>query len=398
MKPNQLTASYHIVTPMFISGANQTPEDGIRPPSVRGALRFWWRALNWGKFWQAANQDEAQALRDLHQKEARLFGAALDVKKKTGGQGCFLLMVMAEPLATSEKGSVHQQFKKTTDARYLAYGLMVAFGVKKAELTRGCVNENQSFSVKLIFKGEIEPSIKEALMVWGLLGGLGSRVRHGLGSIALQSIKENDVTVWDAKEKTKDQSAYADCISDVLKNKNDAVNPAPYSCFDQGSRVEILNKEKTPYASLDDFAKRMLKYRSWGHRGKLSDGKNSEKNFIKDHDWKYRANDPKDYFDDFHPQRVVFGLPHNYSPVHDDDVTPENYQRRSSPLLLHIHQLSEHQFIAVSVFLPSLFLPRGEKIRAGNELVTANIDYDIITTFLDHYFFNKTTLMTGSEV
>ncbi|GAB4407644.1 MAG: hypothetical protein OHK0053_34270 [Microscillaceae bacterium] len=33
------------ITPMFLSGADgQIPE--LRPPSIKGALRFWWRAMN----------------------------------------------------------------------------------------------------------------------------------------------------------------------------------------------------------------------------------------------------------------------------------------------------------------------------------------------------------------
>jgi CRISPR-associated protein Cmr1 len=400
---NCLEAKFCIVTPMFLGGANQEPEDGIRPPSVKGALRFWWRALNWGRFWQEAKQDETQALRDLHQKEAHLFGAALDVKKKTVGQGCFLLSVTSKPLTTTDKGSVHPSFKNTTDARYLAYGLMGAFGINAARLEKGCINENQYFTVKLIFKGKIEPSLKEALIAWGLLGGLGSRVRKGLGSIALQTIKENDAIVWNYHEKIPNQEAYATTIAKLLAHKNNAINPAPYSCFDQGSRVEILHKGNTPYVTLNYFAKQLLKYRAWGFRGKLSDRSPSEKNFPNDHDWKYRRNrdsnrraNPNDLPDGFHPQRVVFGLPHNYSQS-GDDVTPKNFQRRSSPLLLHIHPLSERQFIAVSVFLPTVFLPEGEQIKAGDKSVTVKIEYQLIHDFLDKYFSNTTILMAGSK-
>ncbi len=54
-KMEKLEATFRIVTPMFIGGADQTPSDGIRPPSVKGALRFWWRALNWGRFWKEKN-------------------------------------------------------------------------------------------------------------------------------------------------------------------------------------------------------------------------------------------------------------------------------------------------------------------------------------------------------
>jgi hypothetical protein len=41
-----LQATYRIVTPMFIGDAEQKATD-LRPPSIKGALRFWWRALNW---------------------------------------------------------------------------------------------------------------------------------------------------------------------------------------------------------------------------------------------------------------------------------------------------------------------------------------------------------------
>jgi CRISPR-associated protein Cmr1 len=52
-----VTARFQIVTPMFLGGAGQKAE-GIRPPSVKGALRFWWRALNWGRFRQAPGADD----------------------------------------------------------------------------------------------------------------------------------------------------------------------------------------------------------------------------------------------------------------------------------------------------------------------------------------------------
>ncbi len=33
------------ITPMFLAGADgKTPE--LRPPSIKGLMRFWWRAMN----------------------------------------------------------------------------------------------------------------------------------------------------------------------------------------------------------------------------------------------------------------------------------------------------------------------------------------------------------------
>lgn len=53
--PNKITASYRIVTPMFIGDAKQEAS-GISPTSVKGALRFWWRALNWGEGFKRSGQ------------------------------------------------------------------------------------------------------------------------------------------------------------------------------------------------------------------------------------------------------------------------------------------------------------------------------------------------------
>ncbi|OPX29474.1 MAG: type III-B CRISPR module RAMP protein Cmr1 [Candidatus Omnitrophica bacterium 4484_171] len=40
-----ITFECETITPMFLAGADgRTPE--LRPPSIKGAMRFWWRAMN----------------------------------------------------------------------------------------------------------------------------------------------------------------------------------------------------------------------------------------------------------------------------------------------------------------------------------------------------------------
>ncbi|PIY11177.1 MAG: type III-B CRISPR module RAMP protein Cmr1 [Flexibacter sp. CG_4_10_14_3_um_filter_32_15] len=57
-----ITFTCETITPMFLSGADgQTPE--LRPPSIKGALRFWWRAMN-GHL----------SLEELKKQEAMIFG------------------------------------------------------------------------------------------------------------------------------------------------------------------------------------------------------------------------------------------------------------------------------------------------------------------------------------
>jgi CRISPR type III-B/RAMP module RAMP protein Cmr1 len=40
----QLAFKMQVVTPLFLSGADQHVAE-LRPPSIRGALRFWFRAM-----------------------------------------------------------------------------------------------------------------------------------------------------------------------------------------------------------------------------------------------------------------------------------------------------------------------------------------------------------------
>lgn len=63
---------------MFLGGAHHEAES-IRPPSVKGALRFWWRALNWERVRQKTEADESladkeskdiAALKRLHDEES----------------------------------------------------------------------------------------------------------------------------------------------------------------------------------------------------------------------------------------------------------------------------------------------------------------------------------------
>jgi CRISPR-associated protein Cmr1 len=407
----KLEATFRIVTPMFIGGADQSPSDGIRPPSVKGALRFWWRALNWGRFRRPGATD-ASALKALHDEEAKLFGLAAD-GKGGGGQGRFLLTVRHDELTTTEKGTVHPKFKPTREktsngkkvpdethlaaARYLGYGLMTAFTSRDREtraikaragqLDRGCLNENQIFTVTLTFRDKVDDSVLNALKALGLLGGLGSRSRHGMGSIALEKIVDDEKKeIWIATT----QEDYEHKVKELLGSFASVPEPG-YSAFSKESRVDVLLSEDTPYEVLDQFGMKMLDYRSWGRTAGgnvLPSGKVSEKRFEDDHDWfrvySWAAANPN-----FHPRRVVFGLPHNYHRNHHH-VISENHERRASPLLFHVHPVGD-KFIGVGIYLQAQFLPSGEKIKANGTDVPASIDWSFITGFLDGKVGNPPT-------
>ena len=408
--PETIEATFEIVTPMFLGGASSDElADTIRPPSVKGALRFWWRALQWGRMREG--KDDSAALEALHQEEAKLFGIAAD-DKGGGGQGLFHLRILHGTLRRTEKGRIHADFKPTrqrmrnrrreTDethlggARYLAYGLLVQFssvnqGTHAGQLNRGCLEPKQEFTIKLLFKGKAEPTVKEALIAWGLMGGLGSRSRHGMGSVALKSLRVEKSEQWEPLGRPDD---YRDAIRRLFASSHDPnimralpTDEPPYTAFCSESRVERLLTGGDPYSVLDTFGDAMLMYRSWG-RGGMVLGRGSEKRFDQDHHWArgdgtinkgtWRSRNPN-----FHPMRVEFGLPHNYDGRDNKlKVNAENHERRASPLLFHVHPIG-NQFIGISIYLPARFLPNGEKINAGGRNVPTAVDWTVIPGFLD---------------
>jgi len=142
---HKITFTCETITPMFLSGADgQTPE--LRAPSIKGALRFWWRALN-GHL----------ALPELKKQEGSIFG---DTSRKSK----FSICVIPKRI---QKGKQ----KPVLHKRYVL----------------PCILEGSTFDVTFRIPNEysywnIEKCSKLFELVT-LLGGFGKRVRRGMGSV-----------------------------------------------------------------------------------------------------------------------------------------------------------------------------------------------------------------------
>jgi CRISPR-associated protein Cmr1 len=66
-----ILAEYEITTPMFLGGG--VPQDvDLRPPSIKGMLRFWWRAMKWGDCLKETDS-ELEALKKTSSSSSRSF-------------------------------------------------------------------------------------------------------------------------------------------------------------------------------------------------------------------------------------------------------------------------------------------------------------------------------------
>ncbi len=386
-----IRATYRIVTPMFCGGADQQAE--FRLASFKGVLRFWWRALEWAR---------VQDLTKLHKEEAELFGSSDE------GQSRFLMRLTQPPTGNViEKGSQLKDGKELVGegARYLGYGVMEAYGSTKtgkrpAELSRSCLTAPDSFEIALRFAPRTSEACHQQLLrslkLAGLLGCLGSKSRKGYGSLALTSLSPNEAAHCSAA-KTLDefQQAIQMLLADAKGSSQQSTFPkpdfTPLTAFTAGLRVVAIEGRngESALSLLNRIGREMVRYRSWGRsqNGELPrvlTSVVSEKNFQPDHDlmkvdWRQRM---------MHPQRIAFGLPHNYGRESKDQVEPADAKldRRASPLFVHIHQAEGSPPIGVLTFLPSMFLPeKRDAISVGGKQVALQTKdfWKPVTNFLD---------------
>jgi len=379
-----IEASYKLTTPLFMGGFDPKGEPEIRPPAIKGLLRFWWRAA---ALPQLGTWDK------VREAERELFGS-------TDGQAAFLLST--EVKDNLEKGSAGEEWKNRYGLAYLGYGVV-------DKNTRPYVKPGADIVLRLLLKkGENAKTLAQGLKALGLFGGAGARARKGFGSLTLTSLSVNGEEKWAPPASVPELAqAIKGFLAGIGLGQNRETMP-PYTAFSAGSAVRILKCGRDALSLLDEIGKELLAYRSYGScrksdrsgRHVLPWGAVAEQNFAGDHDLiqGYLRGKPITQ----HPKRAAFGLPHNYYFMSTREgasveAETEDGKRRASPLFIHIHSLKEGEYAAVAALLPAEFLPRGARIKIsvarGNRqepaLLNCSPDYGIIKSFFDRPAFNS---------
>ena len=382
IRPVEVKLHYKITTPMFLGGEDQkTDNTQFRNASYKGALRFWWRALNWGAAFKDSGGQQEPALKLLHEREGKLFGLASDGNKSR--QSCV-------QIHSEMRGATTRQAGSTLNAvgYLLGQGLFhFRDGILRPYLDGGTLIIRLSFKPNMA-EEDIQ-SVQQAAIALGLFGGLGSRSRKGFGSLALQKIE---------REGDKEQSFTSeDSIAQFIKDLDfSAPANAPLSALSQATRIDISAIKKTALDALEAINTEQQLYRSYGKDGKVG-GTPARRNFKADHDAVQAAS--KGGALQALPKRAVFGLPHNYffsSTKTKLDINVEGEARRTSPMLVHIHALEGGRFIAIQTLLQSQFLPQGLDVEAKRDRAAAQnipniaVDYSVITRYMDGFSGKKT--------
>lgn len=140
-----------IVTPLFLGGADPNKAE-LRAPSIKGSLRFWWRAFN-----------PHFSLRDLKKNEAEIFGDAGDSNNSFG------------------KSRVRINLVKDLRFENMRYNPVPH---KQVKFKFPCFSPGNKFALKVYG----DENIFNLFKLFSIVGGLGKRSRRGFGSVMINKI------------------------------------------------------------------------------------------------------------------------------------------------------------------------------------------------------------------
>lgn len=200
-----ITFTCEVITPMFLVGADGTTPE-LRPASIKGALRFWWRAMN------GHLVGENGDLKPLKDRESEIFGGSGEGQ----GRSKILIRVIPNKVHINKFGRIDSKIK------YLAYG---------AE-ERSFINVGSTFTIKItVNEGNNERAnsllneIKTAFSSLVYFGGIGAKSRNGFGSFTSTNILPFDEVKNSIEE-----------ISEDYLN-------IPYTSFNNTCQLYFLNKD-----------------------------------------------------------------------------------------------------------------------------------------------------------
>jgi CRISPR-associated protein Cmr1 len=166
-----------LITPVMGGGVvpkKFDPQTPIRVPSIRGQLRFWWRATH-----------RELSLEDLRERESKLFGG---VHGKVAQPSAVTLHVLAQPGLPQKRpvfqdGDAFKLHLKASEA--LAYGAFPLRGLDAAKVHDVLWEYREPFTLELRFPAQHRGELERALWAWLHFGGLGARTRRGFGAVEL---------------------------------------------------------------------------------------------------------------------------------------------------------------------------------------------------------------------
>lgn len=441
---HRTTLDLELVTPCFCGGSDPAASAEWRAQSVRGQLRWWFRAVA-----GPVVGDDVEKLKEL---EASIFG-------DTGQSSAVRIATLGQPriwsptdrrsigrdLSAEELANLwwregHGETKEDTLARlrvfnprnrnevvssnplhYLGYGCITHNG-----LERPCLAPGQSLELRIAEAPTARSSANPeawsrfalALRAWLLLGGLGSRSRNGWGSLSVHGgMKQGE-----ANGKESPAQAEGSSPSEVPVHRPAGIDGRDLSFQLREELVAAFGDLLRPFAShgrsAGDLGWTQLSHHSRIYVGREPHfdwnaalvyagawlvafrrrygwpdeqrSRNGSTLANRDYAWAAPRADRKTRRQGL-PDRAGFGLPLPFSKTeiitwHERGSSRRGDPRRASPLHLHVAKTGD-KYYPVLTYIPSRFLPGNGEVRFKNASSPSRTptpeQLDIVERFLD---------------
>lgn len=181
-----ITFECEVITPMFLAGADGTTPE-LRAPSIKGALRFWWRAMN-GHL----------PLAELQKRETEIFGGtSVDSRQRSK----VIIRVECDKFESSYKMPVYNintydgKYRNINVLYYLAYGhteYKKIDGRGQTVLSHPFIPPKTKFKIVLRMPNDIKDEIVQSFIAISQFSGIGSKSRNGFGCFGISQILGNE--------------------------------------------------------------------------------------------------------------------------------------------------------------------------------------------------------------
>lgn len=360
--PNPIDVTFELVTPAYAGGADRERTDGLRPPTLKALLRFWWRTMH-----------PEMSSRDLFEAEGRLFGST------EHGQGIRLKpnpptgSGWPRPLATSVGTEVNDTWHV-----YAAYGAVAwGNGAQRRNVPEIPPSPQTSWTFRIMPPGNASAwnasdrsDIEKTLWLITAFGGFGSRNRRGWGGLRVRyewSSLQDPHSSTDVVLALKQGLTKAIGVRSGIRIAGSG-SRAAHTAFTGGTncaRVLVGPPSASAEAALKSLVEPYHEYRKrLGRnypRGPVGSDYNKRRN------WATRGIQPRDAL----TEGSAFGLPNDArfrslgGALVKVGSGPTADGRRASPVFFKVVG-SGNSYRPVLLWLPTEFLPGGTDITVNS--------------------------------
>lgn len=326
-----ITFHCRVITPLFLAGADgRTPE--LRAPSIKGAMRFWWRALH-GHL----------GLEELKENETKLFGGTKN--RSELNLTAYLSNEGENPNLFNYK---RNEERLSPGVKYFQYPFFA-----HTETT-----DREGFSPGTLFQVEVSSRNSNTIVTgsklfWliSLFGGFGTRARRGGGAFTIES--------YDLKVSSETMNELEFLNSSLLQSNidlsvsRDSSEALEWSHFGKDTKAYIVREGFNSWEeAMNDAAFRMMKIR---------DG-NTRKKEERLRSYPFTQSDLD--------RKAAFGLPIQVREQKDlvnlvlgneQDLNDADKGRRASPVCISIVEINR-QYHWTAIFLSGKFMPENSRI------------------------------------